>query len=136
MDRASVFSGANKSLYAEQSSDDGAPSPAIFATIPPERVGLHGEYDHWGLVKRVKLAYGKQFDPKEICNLKISQRGAVVILVGEVSGQRLLTRLVSIAMETEGTVSVEVNGVSIFQPIQPCFSESSNYLCLSSYALG
>jgi osmotically-inducible protein OsmY len=138
MDRVNVFSGAHQSLYAEQSSDDVemvSPS-AIFTTIPPERVGLHGEYDHSGLAKRVKLAYGKHFESAEICNLKISQRGAVVVLVGEVASQWMLTRLVSIAMETEGTVSVEINGVSIFQPVQPSFSDSRNYLYLSSYALG
>lgn len=138
MDRVNVFSGANQSPHAEQSSDDTVMtlSSAIFSSIPPERVGLRGEYDHSGLAKRVKLAYEKQFDPAEICNLRISQRGAVVILVGEVSSQRLLARLIGVAMETEGTVSVEINGVSIFQPVQPCFSEPHYYHCLSSYALG
>jgi hypothetical protein len=138
MDRVNVFSGAHQSLYAQQSSDDVVmvPPSTIFTTIPPERVGLHGEYDHSGLAKRVKLAYEKHFESAEIRNLKISQRGAVVVLMGEVSSQRLLTKLVSIAMETEGTVSVEVNGVSIFQPIQPCFPDSRNNLYLHSYALG
>jgi hypothetical protein len=137
MDRANVLSGADHIPYAARGSDDSpmnlTPS-TIFTTIPPERVGLNGEYDHSGLAKRVRLAYETQFEPAEICNLQISQRGAVVILVGEVSNQRLLTKLVNAAMAVEGTVSVEINGVSIFQPCKFRFSENAPSLNLSSYA--
>lgn len=84
----------------------------LFKTIPPERVGLSGEYDHKGLAKRVTLAFSEHFTPSEIKDIRISQRGAVVILMGSISNQRLLIRLVNVAMSVKGAVDVEVNGIS------------------------
>lgn len=84
----------------------------LFNTIPPERVGLSGEYDHNGLAKRVLLAFRQTFVPEEIESIRVSQRGAVVVLMGRILNQRLLVRLVTVAMDVQGAADVEVNGVS------------------------
>lgn len=86
---------------------------SLFTTIPPERVGLNGEYDHNGLARRVVQALGQQFEPAEIAGLRVSQRGAVVILMGNISSQRLLIRLVNVAMGISGATDVELNGVRV-----------------------
>jgi hypothetical protein len=86
---------------------------SLFKTIPPERVGLFGEYDHKGLAKRVSLALSQNFDPSEIKNLRVTQRGAVVVLMGKISSQLLLIKLVNVAMGVSGAVDIEINGISV-----------------------
>lgn len=88
---------------------------AFFTTIPPERVGLNGEYDHHGLAKRVTLAFRQQYSADDLRLLRIKQRGAVVVLVGKVPTQALLNRLVQTAMSTLGAVEVETYGISILE---------------------
>ncbi|NJR58997.1 MAG: hypothetical protein HC769_09150 [Cyanobacteria bacterium CRU_2_1] len=56
---------------------------SLFKTIPPERVGLCGEYDHKGLAKRVSLAFSQNFRHSDIRDLRVNQRGAVVVLMGK-----------------------------------------------------
>ncbi|WP_416674223.1 hypothetical protein [Egbenema bharatensis] len=85
----------------------------LFKSIPPERIGLFGEYDHRGLAKRVALAVEQNFAPDELGNLRIKQRGAVVVLIGEIPSQRTLIKLVNMVMEINGAVDVEINGVSV-----------------------
>lgn len=86
---------------------------SLFKSIPPERVGLFGEYDHKGLTKRVSLALSQNLDPNEIKNLRVNQRGAVVVLVGKIPSQMLLIKLVNVAMGVSGAVDVEINGISV-----------------------
>jgi hypothetical protein len=88
-------------------------SISLFQTIPPERIGLSGEYDYSGLAKRVLQLFNQTFEPDEIAKLRVTQRGAVVILLGKISSQQLLVRLVRTAMSINGAVDVEVNGVSL-----------------------
>lgn len=88
-------------------------STSLFSTIPPERIGLRGEYDYDGLAKRVKAALKQHFEPEEVCGLRVGQRGAVVVIVGEISSQWLLIRLVRVAMGVSGAAEVEINGVSV-----------------------
>jgi len=91
------------------------PRFTTFRNIPPERVGLDGEYDHSGLAKRVSLRFSQSFEPSEIENLRIIQRGAVVVLLGKVSNRRSLSRMISVALGTSGAVDVEINGISVMQ---------------------
>ncbi|MBD2465294.1 hypothetical protein H6G89_30245 [Oscillatoria sp. FACHB-1407] len=107
----------------------------IFTTIPPERVGLRGEYDYNGLAKRVRLALEHQFAPEQIENLQIGQRGAVVLLKGEVHNRHLLNELVTVAIKIDGAVGVEVNGVSIYEaPQSYTWQQDSDLEMFSSYA--
>ncbi|HEY9631190.1 MAG TPA: phospholipid-binding protein [Coleofasciculaceae cyanobacterium] len=100
-------------------------SNSLFSTIPPERVGLDGDYDHNGLAKRVSLALSHAFDPSEVSKLRISQRGAVVVFVGNIASQRLLIRLVNVSMSVNGAVDVEVNGVSVADRLTVYLSQPS-----------
>lgn len=88
-------------------------SLSLFKTIPPERVGLRGEYDHNGLAKRVSLALRQQFAPEEIHGIRVTQRGAVVVLLGKITSQRLLVRLINVSLAVSGAADVEINGVGI-----------------------
>lgn len=85
----------------------------LFKTIPPERIGLFGEYDHKGLAKRVSIAVNQSLDPNELGNLRIKQRGAVVVLIGEIPSQRVLIKLVNVVMSVNGAIDVEINGISV-----------------------
>ncbi|MBD2259083.1 hypothetical protein H6G13_16055 [Pseudanabaena sp. FACHB-2040] len=82
-------------------------------TIPPERVGVRGEYDHYGLAKRVWLHYCEAFGSEIIASLSVKQRGSVVILHGQIRSQFLLEQLIQLAMQVEGTTNVEVRGVQV-----------------------
>ena len=86
---------------------------SLFKTIPPERIGLKGEYDHHGLAKRVGLRVRQSCIAEQVRHLRVSQRGAVVVLTGKIASQRLLIKLINLALSTAGTADVEVNGVSI-----------------------
>lgn len=110
------FSGLNPDCYAQSFSQPSGRQTSLFRSIPPERIGLHGEYDHDGLSKRVQIAFQQVFSPHTIRNLRISQRGAVVVVTGSLDKQ-LLHQLVSVAMDVEGTVGVEVNGDLIFPSV-------------------
>lgn len=85
-------------------------------TIPPERVGLRGEYDHDGLAKRVRFRYYETVGAAAIANLAVKQRGSVVILHGQIVSQSLLEQLIQLAIQVEGTTNVEVRGVKVVQP--------------------
>jgi hypothetical protein len=85
---------------------------SLLRPLPPERVGLNGEYDHSGLAKRVMLAF--QAQPEAIADsIQVIQRGRVVILVGMVANAQVLTRLVAIALSVSGTDTVETYGVQL-----------------------
>lgn len=81
--------------------------------IPPERMGLHGEYDHNGLAGRVRYQCSQVFGLDAISQLKIRQRGSVVVLYGCVPSKALLERILRLAIQAEGATSVELRGVEI-----------------------
>lgn len=86
---------------------------SLFHTIPPERVGLNGEYDHSGLAKRVLQALQNRFSAQDLQQLRVMQRGKVVVFVGGVASLEVLGEVVSIARQIEGAIDVETNGVRI-----------------------
>jgi len=88
-------------------------SDLLFSTIPPERIGISGEYDYHGLAKRVTATLKQHFELDEIQGLRVTQRGAVVVILGAIVNQWLLIRLVRVAMGVSGAADVEVNGVSV-----------------------
>jgi hypothetical protein len=111
----------NLSISSDNSEISGSASSSLvhsvfmFRTIPPERIGLSGEYDYQGLSKRVALAFRQRFNSAEIANLKIRQRGSVVVLTGRVLNQSLLNRLVCVALKVEGATDVEILGVRLLE---------------------
>lgn len=87
--------------------------PSWFRGIPPERVGLDGKYDHYGLQKRVVAAFEDHCELGDFSQLSVSQRGRVVILQGDVPDEETLKHLIAVAERVEGTIRVEVSSVVV-----------------------
>jgi hypothetical protein len=80
----------------------------LLAAIPPERVGLDGQYDHSGLVKRVDLALRQSLGDASVAQLEIAQRGKVVVFRGKSLDDRLVRKITCLALAIEGADWVEV----------------------------
>ena len=98
-------------LQDESDSQNPPTPPRWFRSIPPERRGVSGEYDHNGLANRVRQHFQQVVGARAVAHLSIMQRGRVVILQGQVESHQLLHRLVNLAHQVEGTADVEVRGV-------------------------
>jgi hypothetical protein len=104
-----------KSVAAEHRAMAQYPPPSIFNRIPPERIGLQGEYDHSGLAKRVLLVFRQQFGAEAVANLEVSQRGRVVILEGYLDNRHLLHSLAKTALRVEGAAFIEYAAITFSQ---------------------
>jgi osmotically-inducible protein OsmY len=107
---------------APQAAPQSAPAAQSYAapaassatqSIPPERVGLNGEYDQSGLAKRVALAFDEDPQLDDIETLYVAQTGGTVVLKGKVPSQDILSRMVSVARGVNGATGVETNQVTI-----------------------
>lgn len=88
--------------------------PAASAqTIPPERMGLNGEYDQSGLAKRVAQAFDANPDVADIETVYVAQLGTTVVLKGTVPDQEIVNKLVTIAKGVKGATGVETNQVTV-----------------------
>ena len=88
--------------------------PAASAqTIPPERMGLNGEYDQSGLAKRVAQAFDANPDVADIETVYVAQLGSTVVLKGTVPSQEIVNKLVTIAKGVKGAPGVETNQVTV-----------------------
>lgn len=84
------------------------------ASIPPERIGLHGEFDYYGLSKRVSHCLHTQIDDA-LERLKVRQRGRVVVLSGKLSSTYQLRKVVNLALSIDGVDEVETRGITILE---------------------
>jgi osmotically-inducible protein OsmY len=91
----------------------GAPTSTATSSIPPERVGLNGEYDQSGLAKRVALAFDEDPEVANLDDVYVAQTGGTVVLKGKVPNQQALSKLTSIARSVNGATSVETNQVQV-----------------------
>lgn len=82
-------------------------------TIPPERVGLNGEYDQSGLAKRVALAFDQDSQLEDINTLWVAQLGTTVVLKGSVPSQGVLSKMVEVANNVNGATAVDTNQVQV-----------------------
>jgi hypothetical protein len=82
-------------------------------TIPPERLGLNGEYDQSGLAKRVALAFDEDPQLDDVNTLWVAQTGSTVVLRGKVNSQEILKKMVSVARSVNGTTSVDTSEVTV-----------------------
>ncbi|MEA5578204.1 BON domain-containing protein [Anabaena sp. UHCC 0451] len=82
-------------------------------TIPPERLGLNGEYDQSGLAKRVTLAFDQDPQLDDVDTLWVAQTGSTVVLKGRVSTQNILNKMISVAGSVPGATSVDTNQVTV-----------------------
>ncbi|MGL5872229.1 MAG: BON domain-containing protein [Xenococcaceae cyanobacterium] len=83
------------------------------AEIPPERLGLNGEYDDSGLAKRVALAFDEDGQLDDIDSLYVAQTGSTVVLKGSVPSQEIIDQAVSIAQSVNGATDVLTDQVSV-----------------------
>ncbi len=101
-------------------------------TIPPERIGINGEYDHDGLSKRVRLLLSQQLT-NYVETLRISQRGRVVVVIGPWVTEEMAQRIITLCLQVEGATSVEINGVSLVPRSRPiAHIEPNQYLLNAS----
>ena len=89
------------------------PAAASAQTIPPERMGLNGEYDQSGLAKRVAQAFDANPDVADIETVYVAQLGTTVVLKGTVPDQEIVNKLVTIAKNVKGATGVETNQVTV-----------------------
>ncbi len=92
-------------------------NPASSATqpqvIPPERMGLNGEYVQSGLAKRVALASDLDPNLDDIETLYVAQTSGTVVLKGKAPSQDILNKTVAVAKTVSGVTAVETNQVTI-----------------------
>ena len=77
-------------------------------TIPPERVGPNGEYDHYGLAKRVYASLSRQFGHDVAALLKLRQRGSAILISGQVPSWAIAEQLTQFILTIEGATQVEL----------------------------
>ncbi|MBH8571652.1 BON domain-containing protein [Nostocaceae cyanobacterium CENA369] len=82
-------------------------------SIPPERLGLNGEYDQSGLAKRVALAFDQDQQLDDVNTLWVAQTGSTVVLKGQVPSQDILNKMISVARSVNGATDVDTNQVTI-----------------------
>ncbi|MDY6782768.1 MAG: BON domain-containing protein [Cyanobacteriota bacterium] len=90
-----------------------AGTTASTQTIPPERVGLDGEYDESGLAKRVALAFDNDPGLDDIETLWVAQTGGTVVLKGTVPDRDILNTMVAVARDVSGATSVDTQQVEV-----------------------
>lgn len=81
--------------------------------IPTEYLGLEGEYDRYGLARRVAQALDDQENLAHLETLNLVQKGNGVAFWGKVPDQTRLDSIVEIASRVDGTHVVDVTGVKI-----------------------
>ncbi len=96
---------------AEPAPTDTNPAPG--QPIPPERIGLNGEYDQSGLAKRVAQAFDVDPTLDDIETLWVAQLGTTVVLKGKVPSQALLDQTIAIARGVNGAANVDSSQVTI-----------------------
>lgn len=83
--------------------------------IPPERVGLHGKYDQYGLAKRVAAAFDDDPEISNIHTLYIEQIGSIILLKGKIRDQSILLKAVDIAACVGGVSSIDFTQVEVIE---------------------
>ncbi|MGF1479876.1 MAG: hypothetical protein ACFB4I_10335 [Cyanophyceae cyanobacterium] len=84
-------------------------------SIPPEKVGINGEYDETGLAKRVALAFDEEPAFSDIDTVYVAQAGSTVVLKGQVPAQDLLDQMETLVMGISGATAVDTSQVTILQ---------------------
>ncbi|WP_016950574.1 BON domain-containing protein [Anabaena sp. PCC 7108] len=82
-------------------------------TVPPERLGLNGEYDQSGLAKRVALAFDEDPQLDDVDTLWVAQTSGTVVLKGKVPSQDILNKMIAVARAVNGSTSVDTSQVEI-----------------------
>lgn len=100
----------NKEEEKEQQAKQEVPVEYQTQQIPPERIGLYGQYDQSGLAKRVVQAFDEHPDLDDIETLWVAQTGATVVLKGKAPAD-LLPVMAGVARGVDGTQNVDYSQV-------------------------
>ncbi len=87
--------------------------PETGGEVPPERMGVNGEFDQNGLAKRVALAFDEDESLDDLNSLFVAQTGGTVVLRGEVPSQDKLNQAIQVAEKVNGATSVNSDDVII-----------------------
>jgi hypothetical protein len=101
---------ANASVNPAPAAEQPADAPA---EIPPERLGLTGEYDQSGLAKRVALAFDQDDQLGDVDTLWVAQLGTTVVLKGKVPDQATLNKMIEVANNVNGASAVTTDQVTV-----------------------
>lgn len=108
----STIATAFKEAYAPRQLAGGRLSRnQLFATIPPERIGLEGEFDYYGLSKRVSHCLRAKVEDARY--LKVRQRGRVVVLSGQLGSPYQLRQVIDLVQSVHGVDEVETSGIAV-----------------------
>jgi hypothetical protein len=88
------------------------------APIPPEYMGMEGEYDPLGLAKRVAHELDRRNDLQHIHTLQLAQQGSAIVFFGEIEDRDTLEAIIETASRVDGTRAVDVEDVTIRQTIK------------------
>ncbi len=108
-----AISGISNTLSAVSGATTSVSQSVAAEPIPPERVGLNGEYDQSGLAKRVALAFDEDPQLDDINGLYVAQTSGTVVLKGKVPTQTILDKMVAVARGVNGATSVETDQVNV-----------------------
>ncbi len=107
-----IFGGKKEEAPASAPAEAPAEAPSGDA-VPPERVGLNGEYDQSGLAKRVAKAFDDDASLTDVETLWVAQLGSTVVLKGSVPSQDMLDQFVATAQNVNGATSVDTAQVTV-----------------------
>ena len=105
--------GQSESRCSRLAQTDKGQFPIWFKGIPPERVGLNGEYDYYGLAKRVQCYLCEVLDRRLMQALKVGQRGRVIVLSGALPSGEMLQELTQLVASVPGVDMVEAQAVRV-----------------------
>lgn len=126
------FSDHTNSVSDDISIANFEPKLVEYRSIPPERIGLNGEYDHDGLASRVRLLLSEQLANSAEA-LRVSQRGRVVVVIGSWVTEEMAQKIVTLSLQVEGATSVELNGIHWgFRSRPIAYIEPNQYLLNAS----
>ena len=83
-----------------------------FKSIPPERIGINGEYDYYGLAKRVRY-HLRSHAEIPLSQIKVRQRGRVIVLLGSLSCPYMVQAIRKLVLSVDGVDEVETRGLLV-----------------------
>ena len=111
MDGSTVSTALKQAYGPCQLADGSLYRSRLLSTIPPERIGLDGEFDYHGLSKRVSHCLIANVDGARC--LKVRQRGRVVVLSGQLGSPYQLRKVIDLALSIDGVDEVETSGIAV-----------------------
>ncbi|MBC7879764.1 MAG: hypothetical protein H7Y37_00375 [Anaerolineae bacterium] len=81
--------------------------------IPPEKGGIHRQYDQYGLARRVASAFDENLEISNIHTLYIEQIDSTILLKGKVPNQSALQKMIDIAAQVRGVAVIDFSCVEV-----------------------